>query len=80
MPMVGRSIFRVVYVNWRRVAIVLSIWFAGLGAAAQFGKVAVLYPSLAEHYSADTAIAFMVSLVGAAGLVFGTTAGLLVQG
>ncbi len=64
----------------RRAAIVLAVFAAGLGAAAQFGKVSVLYPGLAEYYSADTGIAFMVSLVGAAGLVFGTTAGLLVQG
>ncbi len=73
----GRSIFEG---RVKRVAVVLAIWLAGLGAAGQFGKIGVLYPQLAKIYAADSAIAFMVSLVGAAGLVFGTTAGLLVQG
>jgi predicted MFS family arabinose efflux permease len=64
----------------RATAIVLAIWAAGLGAAAQFGKISVLYPQLEVLYAeqAGVGIGLMVSIVGIVGLVFGTTAGLLV--
>lgn len=62
------------------VCVVLALWAAGLGAAAQFGKIAVLFDLLSRQYpGAGSGIGFMVSLVGLIGLVFGTTAGLLVQ-
>ncbi|MGR3599004.1 MAG: MFS transporter [Heliomarina sp.] len=58
---------------------VLGLWAAGLGAAAQFGKVSVSYPLLAEHYgSTGAALGFAVSLVGFVGVIFGVTAGLIV--
>ena len=65
-----------------RAGLVLAIWGAGLGAAAQFGKISVIYDHLAGLYagSAGTAgMGFMVSVVGLVGLAFGTTAGLVVQ-
>ncbi len=64
----------------RSVLIVLALWSAGLGAAAQFGKMSVLYDVLAETYAAHSGvgIGLMVSIVGIVGLIFGTTAGLLV--
>lgn len=65
-----------------RAFIVLAIWGAGLGAAAQFGKISVIYDRLAGVYAGQAGTAgmgFMVSVVGIVGLIFGTTAGLLVQ-
>lgn len=64
----------------RAALTVLAIWAAGLGAAAQFGKISVLYDVLGAAYPdhAGVGIALMVSVVGMVGLVFGTTAGILV--
>ena len=64
----------------RTALTVLALWAAGLGAAAQFGKISVLYGDLAQYYAgyAGVGIGLMVSVVGMVGLVFGTTAGLLV--
>ncbi|MGL6209708.1 MAG: MFS transporter [Paracoccaceae bacterium] len=64
----------------RSTLIVLAVWMAGLGSAAQFGKISVLYPQLQELYAGHGAVALglVVSLVGTVGLIFGTTAGLLV--
>lgn len=64
----------------RAVLIVLAVWLAGLGAAAQFAKVSMAYDLLALRYAdqGPLAMAWMVSVVGVVGLVFGTTAGLIV--
>lgn len=64
----------------RAALTVLAIWAAGLGAAAQFGKISVLYEVLGAAYPGHdrVGIALMVSVVGLVGLVFGTTAGILV--
>lgn len=64
----------------RSALTVLAIWAAGLGAAAQFGKISVLFEGLGAAYPdhAGVGIALMVSVVGLVGLVFGTTAGILV--
>ncbi len=64
----------------RAVLTVLALWAAGLGAAAQFGKISVLYQTLQSTYAAHAGvgIGLMVSIVGIVGLIFGTTAGLLV--
>jgi len=64
-----------------KVVTILAIWAAGLGAAAQFGKISVLYDLLAVRYGDHGAVALglMVSVVGLVGLVFGTTAGILVS-
>ncbi|QYZ71392.1 MFS transporter [Neotabrizicola shimadae] len=64
----------------RAALTVMAIWAAGLGAAAQFGKISVLYDVLGAAYpdQAGVGIALMVSVVGMVGLVFGTTAGILV--
>lgn len=62
------------------MALVLLLWCAGLGAAAQFGKISVLYQPLRALYGGwgEVALGLVVSVVGMVGLVFGTTAGLLV--
>jgi MFS family permease len=64
----------------RAALTVLALWAAGLGAAAQFGKISVLYEALGAAYAdhAGVGIGVMVSVVGMVGLIFGTTAGLLV--
>jgi predicted MFS family arabinose efflux permease len=59
--------------------LILALWAAGLGAAAQFGKISVLYDLLVSEYGSPARVAFMVSVVGMVGLVFGTTAGIFVQ-
>jgi MFS transporter, DHA1 family, inner membrane transport protein len=65
----------------RSALIVLLLWAAGLGAAAQFGKISVLYDLLGAQYAGaggPVRIGLLVSVVGFVGLIFGTTAGLLV--
>ncbi len=59
---------------------VLALFLAGLGAAAQFGKMSFGLGALAVAYpgAGPVAIGLIVSVVGVVGLVFGTTAGLLV--
>lgn len=66
--------------DMRPLLTVLTLWAAGLGAAAQFGKISVLYQTLGVEYAdhAGFGIGVMVSIVGIVGLIFGTTAGLLV--
>lgn len=64
----------------RTLLIVLAVWCAGLGAAAQFAKISVMFDLLTAAYPGrGPGIGFMVSVVGLVGLIFGTTAGLLVQ-
>ena len=59
--------------------LILLIWCAGLGAAAQYGKISVIYDQLPSVYpGAGTSLGFLVSLVGFVGIVFGVVAGLLV--
>ena len=60
--------------------LVLLLWAAGLGAAAQFGKISILYEDLRATYGGqgEVALGLVVSIVGMVGLIFGTTAGLLV--
>lgn len=59
---------------------VLALWCAGLGAAAQFGKVSFALEFFATRYplAGPVALGLIVSVVGMVGLVFGMTAGLLV--
>lgn len=62
------------------MALVLILWCAGLGAAAQFGKISVVFDDLRTPYggAGEAALGLIVSVVGMIGLVFGTTAGLAV--
>jgi len=58
--------------------IVFMVWAAGLGAAAQFGKVAVVLSEFrATHDVSEVALGFLVSCVGLAGLIFGVLGGIL---
>lgn len=61
--------------------IVLALWAAGLGAAAQFGKASLSFDLLAPAWpgAGPTALGLFVSIVGVPGLILGTTAGIFVQ-
>ncbi len=62
--------------NW---PLVWLIWLAGLGAAAQYGKISVIFDRLPAIYpQAGAGLGFAVSLVGFLGIVFGVVAGVLV--
>lgn len=62
--------------------LVLVLWGAGLGAAAQFGKISVTFDLVAETYptAGPALLGLLVSIVGFPGLIFGTTAGIFVEG
>lgn len=64
----------------RAALTVLALWAAGLGAAAQFGKMSFAFDLFATRFPAagPVGVGLLVSVVGIVGLVFGTTAGLLV--
>ncbi|MEM1386181.1 MAG: MFS transporter [Pseudomonadota bacterium] len=62
--------------DWR---LVLLIWAAGLGAAAQYAKISVIFEQLGGIYpDAGARLGFIVSLVGGVGIVLGVAAGVLV--
>ncbi len=65
----------------RATLTVLCIWLVSLGAAAQFGKFAVLFDRVSAAYPGHSGplIGLVVSTVGFVGLIFGTTAGLFVS-
>lgn len=60
---------------------IVCIWLVCLGAAAQFGKFAVLFDRIAASYPGQPGliVGLIVSTVGICGLIFGTTAGLFVS-
>ncbi|MFW8634311.1 MFS transporter [Cribrihabitans pelagius] len=56
---------------------ILAVWAAGLGAAAQYGKISVVFAGMAELYpEAGASLGFTVSLVGVLGILLGVVAGL----
>ena len=65
----------------KSVLSVICIWLVSLGAAAQFGKFAVLFDRVSAYYPGQPApmIGLIVSTVGFVGLIFGTTAGLFIS-
>lgn len=61
------------------VLLILALWGAGLGGAAQYGKFSVIFDLLPAVYpQAGAALGWIVSLVGLVGIVFGVAAGVLV--
>ncbi|WP_338153229.1 MFS transporter [Pseudophaeobacter leonis] len=63
-----------------RWPLVFAIWAAGLGVAAQYGKISIIFDRMAELYpTAGGALSFSVSLVGIVGIIFGLVAGLFVS-
>jgi MFS transporter, DHA1 family, inner membrane transport protein len=62
----------------KSLVLVLALWAAGLGAAAQFAKVSVIFPVLQGLYpDTGATLGFAVSLLSVMGIVFGLFAGLL---
>ncbi|MEM9710488.1 MAG: MFS transporter [Pseudomonadota bacterium] len=62
--------------DWRRV---ILLWLAGLGGAAQYIKVSVIFDRLPGIFpDAGAALGFLMSLVGFVGILLGVVAGLLV--
>ncbi|MEM6610447.1 MAG: MFS transporter [Pseudomonadota bacterium] len=62
--------------NW---PLVILLWLAGLGAAAQYGKISVVFDALPAIYpQAGASLGFAVSLVGAVGIALGVVAGVVV--
>lgn len=58
--------------------LILVLWAAGLAAAAQFAKVAVILPDLAVPYPGRGArLGFLVSLISVLGIALGLVAGLV---
>ncbi len=61
------------------VGLVFVLWIAGLGAAAQFAKISVMFPNLREIYpAAGPEVGLLVSLIGFLGIGLGLFAGLIV--
>ncbi|WP_083217399.1 MFS transporter [Thioclava sp. SK-1] len=62
--------------NW---PVVFVVWFAGLCAAGQFAKIGVVFAEMQGIWpDAGARLGLIVSVVGAVGVIFGTTAGLVV--
>ena len=60
-------------------ALIIAIWAAGLGAAAQYAKISVIFDRLDAHYpDAGVALGFVVSIVGFVGIAMGVFAGVFV--
>ncbi|NDR57305.1 MFS transporter [Aliiruegeria sabulilitoris] len=58
--------------------LVLALWAAGLGAAAQFAKISVPFAFLQQAYpEAGLGLGFLVSLLSFLGILFGLLAGLI---
>lgn len=63
-----------------RWGVVFAIWAAGLGAAAQYGKISVVFDQLPDLYPGlGHSISLTVSLVGVLGILLGVVAGLFVS-
>ncbi len=59
--------------------LIFLLWIAGLGAATQFAKIAVLFSGIQKLYpDLGPESGLLVSLIGFLGIVFGLFAGLLV--
>lgn len=60
------------------IIVVLVLWLAGLGAAAQFAKIGLVLPELADMYpSAGSSLGFLVSSISFVGALLGLFAGSL---
>lgn len=65
--------------SFRPVFLVLLLWLAGLGAAAQFAKMAVTLARVRSLYpEAGAEVGLLLSVVSVIGILFGLTAGALV--
>jgi len=64
--------------HFSSMTLILVLWFSGLGAAAQFAKVGLVLPELADMYSGSaTSLGFLVSSISFVGAILGLFAGSL---
>ena len=62
------------------IVTILALWAAGLGAGAQFAKIAVIFPLLGEVYAdAGVGLGFLMSIISFVGIAFGLVAGIVVS-
>ncbi|MEM1374549.1 MAG: MFS transporter [Pseudomonadota bacterium] len=62
-----------------RFGFVFALWGAGLGAAAQYAKISVIFEPLGDHYGQEgAALGLLVSAVGVIGILLGVVAGIIV--
>ena len=58
--------------------LVFALWAAGLGAAAQFAKIVVIFPELQAYYGETGAVSgYLVSLISVVGMLLGLVAGVI---
>ena len=58
--------------------LVLALWFAGLGSAAQFAKIVVIFPELQAHYGETGAESgYLVSFISVVGMLLGLITGVI---
>lgn len=63
----------------RALPALLLLWAAGLGAAAQFAKIATIFPAFQDLYpEAGSNLGFLLSLISVTGTCLGLVAGVLV--
>ena len=64
----------------RVILLVLLLWAAGLGAAAQFAKISVAFGDIREMYpSAGAEVGWLLSVISLIGAIFGMFAGVVVS-
>ena len=62
------------------VVTILALWAAGLGAGAQFAKIAVIFPMLGDVYpDAGAGLGFLMSIISFLGIAFGLVAGIIIS-
>lgn len=67
--------------NTPGLRLALAIWFAGLGAAGQFARFGVVFDLASARFAGEASpavLGLLVSGVGLVGLLFGSTAGILI--
>lgn len=59
--------------------LIFVLWLAGLGAAGQFAKIAVVFTDIQAHYpEAGVSFGFLLSMISVLGIVLGLVAGIVV--
>ena len=66
--------------HFKNVILIFLLWFAGLGAAAQFAKIAVPFGAIQALYpDQDAELGWLLSLISLVGAVLGIVGGTLVS-
>ncbi|WP_026481271.1 MFS transporter [Ahrensia sp. 13_GOM-1096m] len=60
------------------IFLIIAIWLAGLGAAAQFAKITIIFGELSAYYGqSDARSGFLLSTISLLGVIFGLYAGVM---